>query len=90
MARILGVNALPAIGPLPEFHRITYRLTPAIRIEIIRLHRNGASVCAISDQLNISRPSVYRWIQRYNEERDLKVHNSRGRQRHSTEEEDFC
>ncbi len=29
------------IGPLPEFHRNAYRLTAAIRIEIIRIHGSG-------------------------------------------------
>ena len=28
-------------GPHEEFHRESYRLTDAIRIEIIRLHKNG-------------------------------------------------
>lgn len=42
------------IGPLPEFHRNTYRLTPAIRIEIIRLHGSGVGKDTIARRLNIN------------------------------------
>jgi hypothetical protein len=42
------------IGHLPEFHRNTYRLTPAIRIEIIRLHGSGVGKDTINRRLNIN------------------------------------
>lgn len=89
MAGILRANDFPLIGPLPEFYRNSYRLTPAIRIEIIRLYKNGHTAYAIANQLRISESSAHRWIRRYNEERDLTVHQSTGRPRKTTEEEDF-
>lgn len=89
MARIIGANALRFIGPLPEFHRVSYRLSPALKIEIIHLYRNGLTAYAIANQLRISVSSANRWIARYNEERNLEVHKPSGRPRITDEEEDF-
>lgn len=65
-------------------HRISYRFTPAIRIEIIHLYKNGLTTYAIGNQLRISESSAHRWIRRYNKERDLIVHNSTGQPRKKT------
>ena len=58
MARVGG----RIFGPHEEFHRESYRLTDAIRIEIIRLHKNGIGQRAIARELQINRKSVELWI----------------------------
>jgi hypothetical protein len=59
------------IGPLPEFHRETYRLSEAIKIEIVRLHRNEfGTPYRIAKHLKISKRSVNLWINRYEEENE--------------------
>ena len=51
------------IGPLPEFHRETSRLSEAIKIEIGRLYRNDfGTPYRIEKHLKISKNSVIRWI----------------------------
>jgi hypothetical protein len=78
------------IGPLPEFHRNTYRFTPAIRIEIIRLHGSGVGNDTIARRLNINPKSVQLWIKRYNEKRNLQPKvNADGRPSLTTEDENF-
>jgi hypothetical protein len=79
------------IGPLPEFHRETYRLSEAIKIEIVRLYRNDFETpYRIAKHLKISKNSVIRWIDRYEEERNLKAKvNANGRPSITTENEDF-
>ncbi len=83
------------LGVDPVFlrnERNTYRLTPAQRIEIIRLHQNGGpggNISAIARRLGITREAVRRWIVRYYDERALKEHVGNGRPRTTTEEEDF-
>ena len=79
------------IGPLPEFHRETYRLSEAIKIEIVRLHRKEfGTPYRISKHLKISKNSVIRWIDWYEEERNLKAKvNANGRPSLTTENEDF-
>jgi len=63
-------------------------LTPAIRIEIIRLYKNDLTAYAIANQLRIRESSAHRLIRRYNEERDITVHSSTGRPRKTNEEDD--
>jgi hypothetical protein len=78
------------IGPLPEFHRNTYRLTPAIHIEIIRLHRSGDGKDRIARRLNINPKLVQLWIKQYNEKRHLKPQvNEDGRPSLTKEDENF-
>jgi hypothetical protein len=79
------------IGPLPEFHRETYRLSEAIKIEIVRLHRNEfGTPYRIAKHLKISKRSVNLWINRYEEERELQCKvNANGRPSLTTENEDF-
>ena len=78
------------IGPLPEFHLNTYRLTPAIRIEIIRLHRSEVGKDRIARRLNINPKSVQLWIKRYNEKRHLEPQvNADGRPSLTTEDDNF-
>ncbi len=78
------------IGPLPEFHRNTYRLTPAIRIETIRLHGSGVGKDTIARRLNINPKSVQLWIKRYTEKRNLEHQvNADGRPSLTTEDENF-
>ncbi|KAK4021412.1 hypothetical protein OUZ56_003329 [Daphnia magna] len=78
------------IEPLPEFHRNTYRSTPAIRIKTIQLHRNGVEKDRIAQLLNINKKSVQLWIKRYNEKRHLELQvNSDGRPSLTTEDENF-
>ncbi|KAI9560462.1 hypothetical protein GHT06_014482 [Daphnia sinensis] len=79
------------IGPLPEFHREIYRLSEAIKIEIVRLHRNEfGTPYRIAKLLNKSRWSVNHWRNRYEEERELQCKvNANGRLSFTTENEDF-
>jgi hypothetical protein len=78
------------IGPLPEFHRNAYRLTAAIRIEIIRIHGSGVGKDTIAWRLNINKKSVQLWIKRYNEKRNLEPQvNADGRPSLTTEDETF-
>ena len=79
----------PFVGPLPEFHRDTFRLPSVIKIEIARLSKNGVSKRAISRQLNVNRETVNLWVNRLATERNLETHNSSGASRKTTEEEDF-
>ncbi|XP_045035899.1 uncharacterized protein LOC123476948 [Daphnia magna] len=90
MARVLE-HVGRFIGPLPELHRDSYRLSPAIRIEIIRLYRNNfGSAKRIAKHLNIHKVSVVRWIDRYEERKNLEPKiNVNGQPRHTTENEDF-
>lgn len=90
MARVLE-HVGRFIGPLPELHRDSYRLSPAIRIEIIRLYRNNfGSAKRIAKHLNIHKVSVFRWIDRYEERKNLEPKfNVNGQPRHTTENEDF-
>jgi hypothetical protein len=79
------------IRPIPEFHRKTYRLSEAIKIEIVRLHRNDfGTPYRIAKHLKISKDSVIRWTDRYEEERNLQAKvNANGRPSLTTENEDF-
>ena len=86
MARVGG----RVFGPHEEFHRESYRLTDAIRIEIIRLHKNGIGQRTTARRLKIHRQSVVLWIKRYNEDRNLKLYaNDEGAPRLTSENEDF-
>ncbi len=79
------------IGHLPEYNPETYRLSEAIKIEIVRLYRNDfGTPYRIAKHLKISKNSVIRWIDRYEEERNLKAKvNANGRPSLPTENEDF-
>ena len=62
------------IGPLPEFHREPYRLSEAIKIEIVGLLRNEfGTPNRIAKHLNISTRSVNLWINRYEPEKNCNV-----------------
>ena len=65
-------------------------MTDAIRIEIIRLHKNGIGQRTIARRLRIHRQSVVLWIKRYNEDRNLKLYaNDEGAPRLTSQKEDF-
>jgi len=50
---------------------------------------NGLTAYANAIKLRISESSAHRWIRRYNEEKNLKVHNSTGWPRKTTEEDEI-
>ena len=63
--------------------------TDATRGAITALHREGISISEIARRTRVSRPTVYRWIRRYEETGRLDDMQRSGRPRCTTNEEDL-
>jgi hypothetical protein len=66
------------------------RITPAHRMEIVHLSKMNWSQERIKRRLEVSRPTIQLWVNRYRDELNVTPHvNENGAPRKTNEQEDF-